>query len=125
MKEELQQRLIDSADKIQQWIESTEAFLTEQTPLLVQEVLLYHTFLYGSSMAASLVLFVILLWSAKKMTQNKKRSEEPEFDFGAFIFVLLGVLASFISFFVFLVKLTKVLVAPRLFILEYVGGLIS
>lgn len=40
MKEELSQKLLESLDKVQEYIDATEDFVTEQAPLIAQEIIM-------------------------------------------------------------------------------------
>lgn len=122
MTEELTTLTEQGLAKALAYIEATESFVVEQAPLLVQEVLRYGLFnsLFWAGFWA--VAFSGVLWSAVRMYKllyNENGDELVGVAVG--IFPGGGCLAGcFINLFV----AVKILIAPRLYLLERLDSLL-
>lgn len=122
-------------DKLIDWAETTESFAVEQVPLLVQEIITYYT-CYHVAWASLWILVTIL--GIALMVNGKRASDKIRADNdsrylseaeSARIWIPVGaglffsVLGS-LSFFANCIFLLKVRFAPRLFLLEFLKGLV-
>jgi len=111
---------------LEQAVQTTGDFLSEQTPLVVQEVIIYHRAFYTTVMVG-LILFIT--WLVIRTMRNKKRwwvflasdndSEETIAVANLFAIPVIGGIVSTIVFFVNFPDFLKVWFAPRLFLLEW------
>jgi hypothetical protein len=123
-------QLADTANtvllKILEYLEAGESFAQEQTPLLVQEVLDYNILISGTyvTIGAFLMIWAIVGFVWLYQIVAKKQSNAV---FEGTLGMISG-LAACIGppvFFTYLPPLLKVLMAPRLFLLEYFRALIG
>lgn len=103
-----------------------------EAPKLVSEILLWHKSLYGIGIIAGIVLIIAAIaWWKKTMTWAKSRendgSQYRDGDSyavpwsGLTIFIVTGN----ILFWTNLCLATKIMIAPRLFMLEYIMTLVK
>jgi len=129
MEIELTERVIQSLDRVEKWVESGESFINEQAPLVVQDIINWGV--YGLGIAAivatvicilAIVLGVILLHKFLVVESNST----------AVLPLMLGtVLCVVIAFGGAIVVSNnapgalKASIAPRVFVLEQLGSLKS
>ncbi|KKN92474.1 hypothetical protein LCGC14_0209650 [marine sediment metagenome] len=110
--------------KVMEYVESTESFVVEQAPLLVQEILTYSLFYNGVwsvfwGLAFGGVMYAtVKLW---RILDTSKNGEDPCF---AFMLGLFGGGATLAGFLVCLFTVAKIILAPRLFLMEQLKGLL-
>ncbi len=136
-------------DKVVQYLESVESFAVEQAPLLVQEVLRFEILTRGFWLFFGIALlvwcFIGLRWSFRKAEQRIKRSNEHTnslrehqksgyntqdliFEFCHYAIPVSGGAAGFVGLIMACSSIEpfiKVLIAPRLFLLEYFRALVG
>ncbi|KKL77173.1 hypothetical protein LCGC14_2037590 [marine sediment metagenome] len=105
--------------------------LMEQSPLVVQEILRWHfaisfiCFLFGivlfvASIVTTIKVFKFLsIWLKKKVETDRYADEDIRFFALAFLFIVIPSCAIMYSNLAWL----KILIAPRLFLIEYVANL--
>jgi len=134
MKAELQsqvdpvkERLIESLDKIQQWVESTEEFVIEQAPLVAQEILrmgrIQSVYEVVAWALVAVVSFFVCRKCIRSVTADPDSDAAPFYGVGA---VLIGLVSGAASFAV-LCSIQSALTpwfAPRLYILQEIGKLL-
>ena len=94
-------------------------FGKEEIPLLVQEILIYNT-IKASVIALAILLIGILLYKFAKKVIDKDEDWMP-------LFIIVILVDVFLAF-VFINKLLTIFMiqfAPRLYLLEYLKGLMS
>lgn len=131
---DLEQKLMPIVDKAIQAIETTGDFVVTEAPLLLQEFLRWKTFEHGTHVFGGLFLLILVPVILSRIF-GKKTSEgmhEPykifnryfetycpgvliPFVIGTMITVVIGC----VNFFVHIMQLIKVLVAPKIYIIEY------
>lgn len=144
MKEELQNTLLESIDLVKEWAQKGGEFVAEQTPLVIQELLLYNFWWHLIWWTIGVIGLLALCYTFKCGLKWVKKTHEEAVEFnknikysydkksedvtGEFMFVIIAhltglsiVLPMIICNFTWL----KIWLAPRLYILEYVGELAS
>ena len=113
-----EQRLV----KALAYIEATESFVVEQAPLLVQEVLRYGLFnsLFWAGFWA--LAFGGVMWCAVKVYKAIHADSEDPFP-GVIVGIFFGG-GCLAGFFVCLFDAVKILIAPRLYLLERLDSLL-
>jgi len=140
MNEKINQTLIEILNTSKNVSLDIYNFLQEQSPLLVEEIIKWGIWENGIKFAISF-LFVVLSWSFIVFTvvgfyKNKgelywdKKREDIKVLGGIFLIAsillfLLSVLATFITCIPSLFSMVRAIVAPRIFILEYVKDLVA
>jgi hypothetical protein len=120
MDDEIKNKLIGSIDKVAGWIEEFEGFAREQVPEIVKEILmwgLYSNLVYAIGCIA---IFIISIYCFRSILNSKKPSGPDEEFIHGFLF-LITIISFILSMVVFVSKLLiviKILVAPRLYLLE-------
>lgn len=118
------------------WLESiardTEGIVVEQTPLLVQEILIwalwYHSMRVGLVLAVWIIVFCCLYIPVRRaiheMGITKKGDSAPEWTGAVIIpsafFAAVWSIVSIVIIPVSVFRFTQVIVAPRAYLLEYV-----
>ena len=140
-------KLVEKADiligYLQKCVETTGAFVVEQTPLLVQEILIFNRIKYSICLGLGVGLLIVGILMIKKglgkkgtalcracMLENGKCPDIPKEGFINCVIPIniIGVLATVFGSFFLLYNITtfiKVWWAPRLFLLEYATDLIQ
>ena len=117
MSEQLEQALTESTTKIITWMEQAEGFVVEQAPDVVQQLLAWK--MAAASLGVTGCLFATRWgWS---------RLEDDEIEPAGFFGCLLGsfgMLISIVGLYINGLMLAKVLVAPKLVVLDALRGLL-
>jgi len=108
---ELEKQLAEILEKALAVAEQTGEFVIEQAPLLLQEFYRWHIAKYSLGIFLSLVSFVLIYKFSKFMV---KRTEDESA-------ILINGLSTFplITITAFIYKLLFILVAPKLYLIEY------
>lgn len=116
MKEEILQKLLD-------WAQDLESFVGDQVPAVVTEIitwgLAYHSawFILATTVTVLSAVFVSSVW--KKA--NGGREAFIPIGIGMSVLLILGPIISLVNLFNGL----KAYFAPRLYVLDYLAGLLS
>ena len=108
------------------FIERSEDFVTEQTPLLVNEILTFNTYKHSIWLLSSIIMFLI---GVRLLNLARRESKNPEGEeiviaislFMGLILLILGMLISVDES----IRIIKIHVAPRLYLLDYLRGVIK
>ena len=127
----MEDKLIEYTDKIVEALESGVEFAGEQAPLLIQEVLTYYTFASIIEIIIFLSLFICSSYFIYYVFKNGKNPDSfftkrfgNEHRVFPLIFAWAFTLGSFIFTLLNILQLVKILVAPRLFLIEKLAGLL-
>ena len=117
MKEELIKNIAGVVDYIRQGAE----FVKEQAPLFIQEYLTFKTYLL---LFWESVLFMLLVSSITYGLRCRKRLDDDDDDFYGTMMIICGAvcIVSFVGFVCCGEELIKILVAPRVFIVDHLLG---
>ena len=127
MNEELQKNL----SKILEYLEQGGALIAKETPLLIQEILTYYTYYYGIIVLVSVLVLTAWLLYLPRGIRIVNEAKETDNGGDAVVPMILMIAGGIGSFFPLLSIIfttgdfIKVLLAPRLFLLEKVTGLLS
>ena len=127
MDEELEQRLVKGLDKISEWVESSESFVSQEAPLVAQELLAWGIWGNVVMLLAAGIVFVVC-WVVRNRMRAHYRIlvEERRDPTGAEIGVLVATICQIALLFPFvscIFEITRVVVAPRVYILQRIGDL--
>lgn len=120
---ELKQRLIDSLDKVEEWVRAGEGFAKEQAPLVVQDIVNWGVWGYGVMAIAAAVGIVACLVVA--YISFKKSYDRYDVD-GWFIVAMIASVATILlsTSLTFTIQVTlKASITPRVYVLEQLGVL--
>ncbi len=123
------ERLNAAMAKIGEWVEQAEGFATEQTPLLVKEIVWWGAADGGYWVAFGvLFLTIAFLWSFFCYKRWEVIREMPHdageaMRFFAFAVPILTAILGFLFVMVNIMSMLKPLVAPRLYLIEYFRAL--
>lgn len=125
-KEDLTTELINEILTI---LKSTKSFVVNQMPDVVQQILHWSIAESALLILIGLGMFVGAVWGLIKIRQKwKDRANHYDDDEFLFIISAIGcVCGGFVSvpiFFINLFSLVKILVAPKIYLLEYFTGLL-
>ena len=116
----MEEKLAEALDKIIRWLESGEAFVVEQAPLVAQEyvrwIIVTNIVECALSLFSWIVLVLLIHWLARF------EDDEPE-EMKAILTSIATVLV-LVPFAVNLLQLVKALTAPRVVVLEKVASLL-
>ncbi len=125
MNEKTNEALLGVATQVTEWLKSAGDLVTQEAPLLAQEVVSYGVFdaIYGLIFGGVLLVVCVRLgWCAVKM--GKERNEESA-TLVLIAFTLSTGIASFAVTCGNISQLGKTLIAPRLYLLEQMAKLVS
>ena len=121
MKEELEKELLNSLETVKEYVSKTAEFASEQAPLVIEELVRFSLWFSGLQL---LICLILLFFIIKLFRLTVYYSEEG--DESCFFTGIAGGALSMFSLLVF-IKNAKVLImcliAPRLFVVEYLGGM--
>jgi len=125
MNEELTGKIGEHLDEIMSWVEQGKEFVSEQAPLVVDEIIRWGVV---KNVGLSVVFLVMVLCATLYLCRAHRIFKEGKDDeivfFGSIISLVLGAVGVFGSI-AAIEKLAFVLTAPRLYVLEQLGDLIS
>lgn len=122
----LKERLLESSEKMIQFVEDSSEFVVEQTPLLIQEILQFYlaaNILWGICFLAATSLTAYLM---KRFWRTiKKHAEDDLFAWavGTFILGIAFTMAATTTV-NYIINILKITLAPRLYLLEYMKDLL-
>lgn len=121
MKEELEKQLLQSIDVVKQYITMTTDFVGEQAPLLISEIVRFNLFYSGLWLLFSMITAFI---TYRCIIGIQKYHKEKDVDKVATCIIGLAISAmtTIIMFFCNIKIFVMCLVAPRLFIINYIKG---
>ena len=122
MTEKMQSLTEQGMERALAYIETTESFVVEQAPLLVQEVLRYEA-AYAGFWACFWSLCVIgtLYFGRKMYVLLEKEGNDP---FPGFLLGFFGTMGCLACTFFNLATVVKITIAPRLYLLERLNSLL-
>lgn len=132
MKEKLEERLLGNLDKALDFLENSTEFLSEQTPLVIHEILMFAraslTIQLCLGIFLAVMTIVVPLFISKKykefLAEDKKVKYDSDIYVGASVISVLC-LAS-VAFCILCHasgKFLQVWIAPRLYLIEYIREL--
>lgn len=125
MNEELEQRIVDSLDKVAQYVEATETFAAEQAPLVVEEIIRWGwikelpevVVLFCLGIALAVASFIV--YSKYKKKDVKAMTGDQVFGWHAgFWGPMATALLVWGIMIVELFDVARPLIAPRLYVIE-------
>ena len=133
MNEELKEKLLNSYDSVENWLESGAGFVGEQVPLIIDEIIWWglasHSFLallfagiYGVCWYVGHRANKFFIKSSIEYEKNKSKSLQTDCEWGMAGWILGKYVGLFWLIFVFtnLYQVVFILCAPRLYVLEQV-----
>jgi hypothetical protein len=132
MNKVIEEKLVASLDEVQKWAESTKDFVSEQAPLVVQEVIRWGIAqnIFWTLLFAILMILVTITWLYIRKSWKWDTSVGDGRDWFPVGFFLNGicVLINFVMF-TFLssavYNLVYIWVAPRLYVLDQLATLLN
>ena len=122
MNEKIENNIEQILNYLQEGVQTAGSFVAEQTPLLIQEILSYHLLYHGTWLSIGVLLLLSVIFCFVYFARKIDWSDGIEsiyllgvIGFVASIGIILGNVFTFI----------KIIVAPRLYLLEYVSDLIK
>ena len=124
---ELKQRLLNSLDKVEEWVRAGESLVKEQAPLVVQDIINWGIYGYGISAVASLVSIVIIIFLIISLGK-KAHSLEGDKDDCIFVPCVLTMIGCTVVTILLAINFVasspvalKATFAPRVYVLEQLG----
>jgi|GEM_PF-4235732 len=124
---ELKRRLINSLDKVEEWVRAGESLVKEQAPLVVQDIINWGIFGYGISAVASFVSIVIMIFLIISIGKKARSLTEDKDECIVFACVLTMIgcavvtILLAINFVASSPVALKATFAPRVYVLEQLG----
>jgi len=124
---ELKQRLINSLDKVEEWVRAGEGLVKEQAPLVVQDIINWGIFGYGISAVASFVSVVIMIFIIISIGKKARSLTEAKDECIVFACVLTMIGCAVVTILLAINFVTsspvalKATFAPRVYVLEQLG----
>ena len=119
----MEDKLIEYTDKIIEALESGIDFAGEQAPIFIQEVLTYamiHHIIWILGFSIMFFICIYVTWCANIKRHNQTYMED--WGIGSFIAGLVSVIPLF-GLISHISSLTKVIIAPRLYLIEKLTSL--
>lgn len=120
MLEKLGELSVSTLSKVQEFLNSAVDFTTEQTPLLINEILTYAAFRHGILIGFGVLVLLLGIYSAVKLQQQCKTScSHPGWLFGMLVGLGIGGMIVLNHS----IRMVKVIIAPRLYLIQYMVDL--
>jgi len=118
----------EAIGEIIEWTKGAKDFVTEQAPLLVQEVLawgFWYYFIWAAFCATAILVGMFGIYSIMRCYFTKP-AESRDGDFlGATAVVSAATLVPLVFFCLNLIWMLKIVIAPRMYLLEYLSKLVK
>ncbi len=114
----LQQKLVEIIGELQQAVVSTKDFVLSQLPDIVQQYIHYTIVSDLFWIVVCLALMIVCIWASFKWFDESE-------DGGILLITVIPFTLSAIAFLVILAELLKVWLAPKVFLLQALSGLIK
>ena len=128
MNEQVQQLVTDAGEKVLAWLDATEGFAIEQAPLLAQEIVRFGLWHHGISAVACLGMVLgSFLFAGLSFTKRPREFLIKHIDGMGYMFLTLLLFPIGVGGFLgseHVAEFLKAAIAPRLYILEQIGGLL-
>jgi hypothetical protein len=122
MNEEMQSKVLEYLQGMESRLGKAEGFVIEQAPLYVQELLVWHFWLYASTAIAAFIAGVALLIPCVLLVRHMiKQGDEGDRAFSICVSVLIMCLPVVIGLGT-AKQAIKAKVAPRLVVVEHIKG---
>ena len=124
MNEQLQKQAFDIIEILKSQVGEAGSFVAEQTPLIVQELLLYKRITLTAGFVVPFLILLFIIWTWKKHFVTIKEMRDNDKDgvlFATCVTSIPFALIMIINFF----QMVKVYVAPRVYLIEYFSRLIK
>jgi len=115
MKEQTEKLLTESLGEILEFVKAGKDLATQQAPLIVEEIITYGQVNAGIGLAGILILPFVCYLAAKDAEHTNRGSS-------AIVAIFAGL--SFVFSFLHTICFFKALIAPRLYVLDYIKGLL-
>lgn len=119
------------AKELLDWAKQGKEFVAEQMPLLVQEIIKWGFAEAVIYMIMAVAIFLISRYLMKKWYEKPTDSIWRDWDMGgplpgfSWVFIAGGYVLGFLMFFNSLFTAVKTLVAPRVYLIEYLANLVQ
>lgn len=119
------------AKELLDWAKQGKDIVAEQVPLLVQEIIKWGFAEAVLYMVMAVVIFLVSRYLMKKWYEKPTDSVWRDWDEGgplpgfAWVFIAGGHVVGFLMFFGNLFTAVKTLVAPRVYLIEYLANLVQ
>lgn len=126
MNEKAQELINQAGEKVLAYLEATEGFAMEQAPLLAQEVLSWGLWYYSSGFIGWVALSILLFVAGNVFRQAILDPIDTHYqaDKDLFMVAIIAVAAlPLTGALACMTLVVKILVAPRLYIIEQIGRL--
>lgn len=125
MNEELKQKLIENSSDLLDFLKESGKFAKEQAPILLQEILTFEILDSVGWIAIAFAAPMVLLWCARKVNNSDGDFIPRDFSgvLGLFACIAAALGVVIVVFQVY--DILKVIFAPRLFLLNYVAGMLN
>ena len=125
MKDEIVKQLDGVLPKVLKFVERSAEFVGDQAPLLVSEILNYNLVRGGAISLFGLTFLVIGLLAYKEMRREYAKSD-PIGDKVVMLSIVSvgGIILGTIVFCSNILNVAKVLLAPRLYVIDYLRGIL-
>ena len=126
MQTTLEEVLVNAIQKTQGNIKKGVDFAIEQTPEIVQQALVWYATLSGLRMTLFVLCVAIIVWGNWMVVNKCKKNQDFNrgIEQGGFIIVIfVNFIFLLFSAFAFSLTWLKILIAPKLWLLEYAAGL--
>ena len=128
MNEQVQQLVTDASEKVLAWLDATEGFAIEQAPILAQEIVRFGLWQHGIYAVACLgVVLGSFLFAGLSFTKRPCEFLIKHTDGAGYIVLILlfiPIVVGGVDGVQHAVEFLKAATAPRLYILEQIGGLL-
>lgn len=123
MKEQLEKELLNSLQTVKEYVSKTAEFASEQAPIVVEELIRFNLWHSGVLVLFSVFVMLAVPFALLIATQRhyKEKGNEDIFIFN--LFSLIPLVIGSLVVFSEIKTLIMCLTAPRLFVIEYLRGL--
>ena len=123
MSEQLQTALAEMLGKANAGIDAGASFLQAQLPDVIQQLLMWKAVASGLSCLLSVALFIAIIYGYCRLVRWDMATQKYDKGFASFMAggaVLIGLI---IASFLFSIAWLQILIAPKIYLIEYAASL--
>ena len=125
MNEQLQTALVQLLDKALVGVDAASEFLVEETPEVIQQLLVWYG-VYNALLCLGGLALAYAIYKVTAIAHDKyKQSHDPDMGFFWFIAVIVATLPAIIASLMVNLTWLKIWIAPKIWLLEYASSLVK
>lgn len=125
--DKIKEKISEVLPRLIEFVEKTAATAGEQVPLFIQELLSYSLWSQVLGICVTLTILIAGIWAMRYSYKVAGKIDDDSSEFGFMVvIVIIAFFAAVISFITIIIQadeMVKIVLAPRVYILDYLRSL--